>query len=82
LEAGREQDRLTAGVPYRRATPEAALLHWLYLSHSPRSRMSAPPPDLELDGLDSRRLNRLARAMRLSEQLESWLSHVGADRSI
>jgi hypothetical protein len=54
----------------------------LYLSHSPRSRMSAPPPDLELDGLDFRRLNRLARAMRLSEQLESWLSQVGADRSI
>jgi hypothetical protein len=44
--------------------------------------MSAPPPDLELDGLDFRRLNRLARAMRLSEQLESWLSQVGADRSI
>ncbi len=82
LEAGREQDRLTAGVPYRRATPEAALLHWLYLSHSPRSRMSAPPSDLELDGLDSHRLNRLARATRLSEQLESWLSQVGADRSI
>lgn len=81
LEAGREEDRLTGGVTYRRATPEAALLHWLYLSHSPRSRMSLPPSDLELDGLDSRKLNRLARAMSLSEQLELWRSHVRADRT-
>ncbi|MGA7541229.1 MAG: hypothetical protein WBW93_20905 [Steroidobacteraceae bacterium] len=81
LEAGREQDRLTVEVTYRRATPEVALLHWLYLSHSPRSRMSVPPSDLELDGLDSSKLRRLARAMNLSEQLESWLSHVGAERT-
>ena len=80
LEAGREQDRLATGVAYRRATPEAALLHWLYLSHSPRSRMSAPPSDLELGALDWRKLNRLASAMKLSEQLESWLNHAGADR--
>jgi len=32
LEAGAERDRLAAGFDYRRATPEAALLHWLYLS--------------------------------------------------
>ena len=29
LETGAENDRLVAGVDYRRATPEAALLHWL-----------------------------------------------------
>jgi hypothetical protein len=80
LEAGREQDRLATGVSYRRATPEAALLHWLYLSHSPRSRMSAPPSDLELGALDSRKLNRLAGAMNLCEQLESWLRHAGVAR--
>ncbi len=28
MEVGREEDRLTAGATYRRATPEAALLHW------------------------------------------------------
>ena len=76
LEAGREQDRLSSAVAYRRATPEGALLHWLYLSHSPRSRMSPPPSDLELGALDSRKLNRLADAMNLREQLESWLGHV------
>ena len=78
LEAGREQDRLASEVAYRRATPEAALLHWLYFSHSPRSRMSAPPSDLDLGRLDRRKLERLARAISLSEQLESWLDHGGA----
>ena len=72
LDAGREEDRLATGVAYRRATPEAALLHWLYLSHSPRSGMSRPPSDLELGALDSRKLNRLAGAMNLREQLGSW----------
>jgi len=78
LEAGGEEDRLESGVTYRRATPEAALLHWLYLAHSPRSRMSPPPSDLELGSLDLRKLRRLARSMVLSEPLESWLGHVGA----
>lgn len=73
LEAGREADRLVRGLSYRRATPEAALLHWLYLSHSPRSRMSAPPADLALALLNARKLKRLARAMSLSGQLDSWL---------
>jgi hypothetical protein len=72
LEAGAENDRLVTGVDYRRATPEAALLHWLYLSGSPRSRMSPPPLDLDLGGLDLRRLKRLAAAMRLDADLRSW----------
>lgn len=78
LEAGDERDRLAPGVTYRRATAEAALLHWLYLSHSPRSRMSAPPSDLELGSLDLRKLNRLARAMDLSKPLEGWLGEARA----
>lgn len=79
LEAGREEDRLASGLTYRRATPEAALLHWLYLAHSPRSRMSAPPADLEVASLDARKLKRLARAMSLSKQLDAWLEHRGRD---
>ena len=77
LEAGAENDRLVAGIDYRRATPEAALLHWLYLSASPRSRMSMPPMDLDVDALDSRKLKRLAKAMRIEGTLESW--HVRAN---
>jgi hypothetical protein len=76
LEAGSEKDRLVPGLTYRRASSEAALLHWLYLSHSARSRLSAPPADLELASLDARKLKRLARAMSLSEQLDVWLGHL------
>jgi hypothetical protein len=72
LETGAERDRLVTGVDYRRATPEAALLHWLYLSASPRSRMSVPPLDLDLGALDSKRLERLAMAMHLEEGLALW----------
>lgn len=77
LEAGREEDRLAAGITYRRATPEAALLHWLYLSESPRSGMSAPPTDLDLNSLDLRRLKRLSHAMRLDAPFHAWLTRVG-----
>ena len=72
LETGAENDRLGAGIDYRRATPEAALLHWLYLSGSPRSGMSPPPLDLELGELDLKRLRRLAAAMHLDANLSSW----------
>ncbi|MGH8296179.1 MAG: hypothetical protein ACRETZ_11900 [Steroidobacteraceae bacterium] len=77
LEAGREGDRLLAGLTYRRATPEAALLHWLYLSHSPRSRMSEPPSELDFDSLEAQKLKRLARAMNLSEELDRWRAQPG-----
>jgi len=72
LEIGAERDRLVTGVDYRRATPEAALLHWLYLSDSPRSRMSAPPLDLDLGALDLKRLKRLATVMQLEDSLAIW----------
>jgi hypothetical protein len=78
LEAGREEDRLVSNTTYRRATPEAALLHWLYLSNSPRSRMSPPPLDSDLTALDIRKLERLSQAMRLSEPLGSWLGRAGS----
>lgn len=78
LEAGAEADRLAPDVPYRRATPEAALLQWLYLSGSPRSRMSAPPLDLNVDQLDMRRLTRLAKAMRLDELFVAWRERMRA----
>ena len=82
LEAGAENDRLVAGIDYRRATPEAALLHWLYLSASPRSRMSMPPMDLDVDALDSRKLKRLAKAMRIEGTLESWHGRANVDSEI
>jgi len=74
LEAGRESDRLAPNVTYRRATSEAALLHWLYFSESPRSGMSSPPVDINLDSLNLRRIDRLAKAMRLDAPLRTWLA--------
>jgi hypothetical protein len=59
-------------MSYRRATPEAALLHWLYLSNSPRSNLSVPPLDVDLDALDRGRLRRLSREMNVNELLEEW----------
>jgi len=80
LETGAEMDRLVAGVDYRRATPEAALLHWLYLSDSPRSRMSTPPSDLDLGALDLKRLQQLANGVRLDAKLTIWRDrNVGQD---
>src|SRR4051812_14876878 len=77
LEAGGDEDRLVSNTTCRRATPEAALLHWLYLSNSPRSRMSPPPLESDLTALDIRNLERLSQAMRLSEPLGNWLTCAG-----
>jgi hypothetical protein len=75
LEAGRPQDRLESAMPrdHARATPEKALLDWLYLAESPRSRRTLPPKgDMDLDLLDRAKLKRLAAAMALSDTLLSW----------
>jgi hypothetical protein len=61
-----------ADVKYPRATPEKALLDWLYLGASRYSKMAGPPLDLELERLDASRLRRLARGMGLTEELAEW----------
>jgi len=76
LEAGKADDRLIAGDRYAhaRATPEKALLDWLYLGHSPRSRRPLPPRnDMDMSMLNIQRLKRLARAAGMEEVLENWL---------
>lgn len=76
LEAGRPDDRLepTMQRDHARATPEKALLDWLYLANSPRSRRTLPPRgDMDLDLLDQAKLKRLAAAMKLSDTLSTWL---------
>lgn len=73
LEAGAPADRLESAAAWEhaRATPEKALVDWLYLADSPRSRRALPPPgDLDLELVDRRRLKRLARAVGLAERLE------------
>jgi len=76
LEAGDVEDRLDLdrSVSHPHATPEKALLDWLYLAASPRSTLAAPPLfDIDLAALDRRRLRRLARAMDLEEALAGAL---------
>lgn len=75
LEAGALEDRLDLdrGRAHPRATPEKALLDWLYLARSPRSTLSPPSlHDIEVDELNKARLRRLAKAMGLEQTLTQW----------
>jgi hypothetical protein len=71
-QTGEPEDRLDVDSKYPRATPEKALLDWLYLGASPYSKISRPPLDLEIERLDASRLRRLARSMELVEELKVW----------
>lgn len=70
--AGRHDDLQDARFDYRRATPEKALLDWIYLGASPRSRMTRPPFDLEIEPLNAARLKRLAKGMGITDLLDGW----------
>lgn len=60
----RDDDIFDYRFDYRRATPEKALLDWLYLAQSHRSHMQLPPMDIALEQMDKRRLNRLLKISR------------------
>ena len=77
LEAGEPTDRLEPVDRYdhARATPEKALIDWLYLANSPRSKRTAPArTDIDLALLNKARLRRLAKAAGLGESLDAWLA--------
>lgn len=57
---------------YPRATPERALLGWVYLGASQRSRLSLPPNDLDIEQMSPGRLKRLARAMGIEAEWNRW----------
>ena len=57
---------------YPRATPERALLDWIYLGSSVRSRLPLPPLDISLRGMSLTRLKRLAKAMGIDEEWKQW----------
>lgn len=79
--AGEVFDRLERDLPYPAATPEKALIEWLYLGHSPRSTLTPPPGDLDLEDLDQRRLARLAEAAGVEQLLEAtWRQARSADK--
>jgi hypothetical protein len=60
-------------VKHPRATPEKALLDWIYLGESPRTKTAGPPLDTDLDRIDKWRLRRLAKAMELIQPLNTYL---------
>jgi hypothetical protein len=71
LEAGTSGDRLenAASLEHPRATPEKALIDWLYLAQSPRSKRTAPPwNDIDCEMLNQARLRRLTEAVGLNIQ--------------
>lgn len=77
LEAGAPEDRLDLlhHPQFPCATPEKALLDWLYLAESPRSTLTAPAKhDIDVKSLDDRRLRRLAKSMDLRATLDAWLT--------
>lgn len=76
--AGRLEDIRDLRFDYPRATPEKALLDWIYLGQSPRSRMTPPPFDLEVEALDAGRLQRLAQSMGLELPLQEWIAQYQA----
>jgi hypothetical protein len=73
--AGSSVDRLDVDATYPRATPEKALLDWIYLGASRWTRLSGPPLDFDISLLDLRRLERLAKHMALESKLNAYLAN-------
>lgn len=72
--AGALEDRMDFDVQYARATPEKALLDWIYLGASRRTRVAGPPLDIELDLLNQPRLLRMAKRMDLAGELKAYVT--------
>lgn len=72
--AGALLDRLEPGYAYQRATPERALIDWIYLARTRRSTVTAPPlHELQAASLDRPRLRRLASAAGIEVLLDDYL---------
>jgi hypothetical protein len=72
--AGSLEDRFDLDVSYARATPEKALMDWIYLGASVRTKISSPPLDMDFSKLKVPRLKRLAKSMNLQALLEEYLA--------
>ncbi len=71
--AGEIEDRMDLDFKYPRATAEKALLDWIYLGASSRTRIAGPPFDIDAGRFEKARLNRLAAAMDLEVPLRTYL---------
>jgi hypothetical protein len=76
--AGSLEDREDGSVRYyRRATPEKALVDWIYLAGSPHSRLPMPPFDTDIEDLDMDRLLRLGKNAGIEERLRGFIDGLG-----
>jgi len=57
--------------------PEAALLQWLYLSSTRRSKLTPPPLDVDMSQLDAGLLQTFAQRWKLTAALASFVSKAG-----
>ncbi len=76
--SGKLEDIRDLRVDYPRTTLEKALMDWIYLGASRRSRLTRPPFDLDFGALNQRRLSRVARAMGLTGLLNAWVGQYEA----
>jgi hypothetical protein len=70
--SGRIEDVQDLTYGYPRATPERALMDWIYLGSSSRSRLPLPPFDIDLRDMSLVRLSRLAKAMGTEDAWTAW----------
>lgn len=76
VEAGSDADRLDMRWRYLRATTERAICDWVYFATRGRSSgLCMPAWDLDFDGIDRDRLQRLSSAMGVERALDAWLEH-------
>ena len=70
------KDAYAYGAPTLTATPEKALLDWIYLStlSNGRSRSHPPRHDIDMDMLNAERLEHLSQHMGLTQELNTWLA--------
>jgi len=71
--AGSLEDRFDLDVAYARASPEKALMDWIYLGASVRTKISSPALDMDFSKLNVPRLKRLAKSMNLQALLKKYL---------
>ena len=61
------------GRRYPCISPEKALVDWLHLAASPRSKVNTPPIDLDLSSLDRKKLNAIAKHFGADKTLADYL---------
>jgi hypothetical protein len=63
-----------AGSGYRRATPELAFAHWLYIAEQPRGGLTIPSLEIDLAHIDQGKVEELCRAIGIEGAWDKWLA--------